>query len=147
MGGQRGRRSQNGSNSPIGAEQWGVKGVRRVDVGQILQLMLNNGGVKGVQRGRRGRNGSNSPIGAEQWACQGGRSGRNGSNSPIVAEQWGVKEVGGVEMDQILQLVLNKGGSRGPRGRNGSNSPIGAEQWGVKGVRGPALRGSEKSRK
>ena len=50
-------------------------------------------------------------------------------------------------MDQILQLVLNNGGSRVPRGRNGSNSPIGAEQWGVKGVRGPALRGPEKSRK
>ena len=48
---------------------------------------------------------------------QRGRSGRNGSNSPIGAEQWGVKVVGGVEMDQILQLVLNNGGSRGPRGR------------------------------
>ena len=95
MGGQRGRKSQNGSNSPIGAEQWGVKGVRRVDVGQILQLMLNNGGVKGVQRGRRGRNGSNSPIGAEQW---------------------GAKGVGAAEMDQILQLMPNNGGSKGSEG-------------------------------
>ena len=33
-------------------------------------------------------------------------------------------------MDQILQLVLNNGGSKGSEGQNGSNSPIGAEQRG-----------------
>ena len=46
MGGQRGRRGRNGSNSPIGAEQWGVKGVGGAKMDQILQLVLNNGGVK-----------------------------------------------------------------------------------------------------
>ena len=41
-----GRRSQNGSNYPIGAEQWGVKRVGGAKMDQILQLVLNNGGVK-----------------------------------------------------------------------------------------------------
>ena len=52
---------------------------------------------------------------------QGTQSGQNGSNSPIRAAQWGVKGVGRVEMDQILQFVLNNGGKRA---RNGSDSPI-----------------------
>ena len=72
----------------------------------------------------------NSPIGAEQWGCQRGQKVRHGSNSPIDAEQWG--------------------GQRGPKGPEGSKwikFSTRAKQWGVKGVRGPALRGSEKSRK
>ena len=54
----------------------------------------------------------------------------------LVLNNGGAKTVGAAKMDQILQLVPNNGGQRGRRGRNGSNSPIGAEQWGVKGSEG-----------
>ena len=43
-GGQSGRRGRNGSNSPIRAEQWGGLRARGVEMDQILQFVLNNGG-------------------------------------------------------------------------------------------------------
>ena len=64
----------------------------------------------------------------ERSEFQGSEGGRNGSNSPI--RQWGVKGVGRAKMGQILQFVLNNGGSKGP---------VRAEQWGVKGVGGAKM--------
>ena len=42
-------RAEQWANSPIRAEQWGVKGVGGAKMGQIFQFVLNNGGAKGSE--------------------------------------------------------------------------------------------------